>query len=118
MRSKRSHEGYLLMDNRVSQGIPDELVVKVGMPVGSGRGMFEAPTYTCSHCCTVVILNPLRNRERAYCRKCDHYICDKCGIALAATGDCHTFKQLVEEIQEAAVKQETQERQGNIILSS
>jgi hypothetical protein len=31
MGSLRSHEGYYMMDHRVSPGVPDELVVKQGL---------------------------------------------------------------------------------------
>lgn len=95
MKSKRSHEGYLFIDHRGGPGMP-------GIPL-----FMEAPTITCSHCQTVFIVNPLRNRERAYCSKCDHYICDKCGKARAESGgECKTFKQIIDEVQEAAVKAE------------
>lgn len=106
MKSKRRHEGYLLIDNRNNEGVSEELIhsMGAGLPVGCGRGMFEAPTVTCSHCQVIVIINPDRQRERAYCRKCDHYICDNCGAALALTGVCKTFKQLIDETLEAAEK--------------
>lgn len=101
--SKRSHEGYLLVDNRGGPGISDEAMLQQGLPVGSGRGVFEAPTYTCSHCQTVVIINPLRSRERSYCPKCDHYLCDNCGAVRALNGgQCRTFRQIIEETQERA----------------
>jgi hypothetical protein len=103
MTSKRSQEGYLLLDNRNTPGVPDDLLP--GMPAGAGRGLFEAPTYTCSHCQTVVILNPLRNRDRPYCASCDHYICDRCKcIQVASGGTCKSFKQVIDEVQEAADK--------------
>ena len=63
MSSKRSQEGYLMIDHSASPGVPDA----EGMPVRSGQGMFEAPTVTCNHCQTVVVVNPMRNRERAWC---------------------------------------------------
>jgi len=97
MKSKRSHEGYLMI-HHAGPPLPDEFCR--GLPLGAGRGLFEAPTYTCSHCQRIVILNQLRNRERAYCRKCDHYICDACGAAAAQTGICRPFKQIIEEAQE------------------
>ena len=114
MSSKRSHEGYLLIDSRFTPGFSDLEAIAAGLPVGAGRGVFEAPTYTCSHCQYVVVINPARNRERAHCRKCDHYICDACGAALALSGICRTFKQVIYEIQERADKAP---QQGNIILS-
>jgi hypothetical protein len=106
MHSKRSHEGYLMIDNRESPGVSDEALRAMGpaLPPGAGRGMFEAPTITCSHCQTVLIVNPLRTRERAYCAKCDHYICDGCGTVLAASGVCRPFAQIIAETQEAAMK--------------
>lgn len=103
MPSLRRHEGYLMIDNRAGGTVPDEIVTLAGMPVGSGRGLFEAPTYTCSHCQVVVVLNPIRTRERAYCPKCDHNICDGCGAARAANGGaCKPFKQVLDEVEEAA----------------
>jgi hypothetical protein len=104
MSSKFSKEGYLSIDHRDSPGLPDEAVHRAGLPPGAGRGVFECPTYTCTHCCTVVILNPVRRRDRAYCAKCDRYICDACGAAMAASGVCKPFAQIVEEVQEAACK--------------
>jgi len=105
MPSKRSHEGYLLIDHRGGPGMDDSVAVTAGLPVGAGRGCFEAPTITCSHCQVVVVLNPLRNRERAYCTSCDHYLCDHCGAIRAANGGrCKTFRQLIEEVQETADK--------------
>lgn len=106
MRSQRSKEGWLLLDNRESPGVSDDLLrtVSPGLPPGAGRGLFEAPTITCSHCQTVVVLNPLRTRDRAYCQKCDHYLCDGCGAALAASGVCTPFVQVIEEAQEQAAK--------------
>jgi hypothetical protein len=116
MTSKRSHEGVILIDSRFTPGVPDEMMVMAGLPVGAGRGLFEAPTYTCSHCQHVVIMNPLRTRERGYCKGCDHYLCDGCGAARAALGGkCLTFKQIIEEEQERAA---LAEQRGSLILSA
>jgi hypothetical protein len=103
MPSLRNHEGHLLVDHRDSPGITEQAAVAAGMPVGVCRGMQEMPTYTCSHCCAVVVLNPLRTRPREYCPKCDHYICDKCAaIRVAKGGDyCKTYKQFIDEVQNA-----------------
>lgn len=87
--SLRSHEGYLLIDHRATL---------------TGQGaLFEAPTYTCSHCGTVVVINPARTRERPYCRKCDHRICDACEQVRVATGECRTLNQIIDDLQDAAV---------------
>jgi hypothetical protein len=97
MKSLRNHEGYFLLDHRATSAVPDELVIAAGLPAGAGRGLFEAPTYTCRHCQAVVVMNPNRSRERAYCRGCDHLICDGCGAERARTGECKTFNQKVDE---------------------
>lgn len=106
MKTKRNNEGYLLMDHRNSPGVSDERSLKAGLPAGSGMGFAELSTFTCSHCQVVVVLNPLRTRERGYCPKCDHYVCDRCNAVRVATGECKTFKQIIEEVREAAAKNE------------
>lgn len=107
MNSKRSHEGYLLIDHSGSPGIgaAEIALMSPELPTNIGRSKFEAPTYTCSHCQTVVILNPLRQRERGHCRKCDHYVCDACNVIRIATGECKTFNQIIEEVQETVMLQ-------------
>jgi hypothetical protein len=100
--SKRSKEGYLMIDHRATEGVADEVIVKDGLPVGAGRGLFESPTYTCSHCQYVVVMNPLRTREREYCRGCDSYICDGCGLLKKQGAPCKTYAQVVDEYLEAA----------------
>lgn len=99
MHSKRSLEGYLLVDHRAGYGLGPR-----GTPMGHGS-VFEAGIVTCSHCQRGVIVNPLRTRDRAYCPKCDHYICDQCEAArVASGGECRPFKQIVDEVQEAAIR--------------
>jgi hypothetical protein len=116
MSSLRRHEGYLLVDNRDNPGLPEEVAHAMApdLPPHFLSGLFEAPTVTCSHCQTVVVLNPDRQRERPFCRKCNHYICDACGIALAQTQECKPWIAVIEEVQEAAVRQ--QQSGGGIIL--
>lgn len=85
------HEGYLMVDHRASPGIP-------GDPLRGEGKLFETKTNHCNHCGTVVIMNPLRKRERAYCSKCDMYICDNCGIAMKMPDYAHrTFRQSIDE---------------------
>jgi hypothetical protein len=101
--SKRALEGYLLVDHSAAPGVAREIATGNGNapPVAAGR-TFEAPTITCSHCQRVVIVNPLRTRERAYCPKCDHYICDECEARRVAMGGaCKTFKQVMDEVDQA-----------------
>lgn len=99
MKSHRSHEGYLMIDHRASPGLPDDIARKTGLdPAQTREGkLFETPTLTCSHCKCSVVKNPLRQRERAYCRKCDHYICDYCAMAADKPDYSHTpFDKIID----------------------
>ncbi len=105
MSSKRSQEGSLLIDHRYSPGITPKMARFANLPVGSGNGVFETPTFTCSHCQRVVIMNPARTRSRGYCRKCDHYVCDGCEAKRVASGGvCYTYKQFMDDICEKIVR--------------
>lgn len=84
-----SHEGYLLNDNSATLGM---------------GGRVEFATLTCSHCQTIMVKNPLRTRERTFCKGCNHYICDSCSAIMQQTHKCKTFKQLIDEVQEAEVR--------------
>jgi hypothetical protein len=95
--------GYLLIDHRESPGLNPEEAHKSGldgMPVGKGQ-VFEADVVLCNHCQAGVILNPLRTRDRHHCPKCNRYICDLCGAAMAATGVCLTIDKLFDYVQDA-----------------
>ena len=74
------HEGYLLIDHRASPGVPDAIAVKTGFdPKQLREGkILESATTKCAHCLCVVIKHPMRIRERAFCQKCNQYICDWC----------------------------------------
>jgi len=106
MKTKRSHEGYLMIDHRAGDGISQEIARKTGAVAVPGGSLFESAVITCSHCQRGVILNPDRSRSRGYCPKCDHYICDACETVRVATGVCRPFKQIMDEVQNAALKQE------------
>ena len=100
-RSKRSHEGVVVLDNRDSPGISSELTHNTNLPPGTGQGFAELPTFTCSHCQHVVVMNSARTRSRGYCRKCDHYICDACEAEKVLSGGvCVTYKQKLDVLQE------------------
>jgi uncharacterized paraquat-inducible protein A len=71
--SLKSKSGYYSADNRVSGGQHIEIDVQ-----------------TCAHCNKAVFLNPLRERERGYCKRCDHYTCDKCAY------ECTPFQQTID----------------------
>lgn len=105
MSSKRSKEGYLMIDHRATEPVSDEVMMAHGLPVGAGKGLFETPTYTCSHCQYVVVMNPLRTREREYCRGCDSYICDGCGELKKNGAPCKTYAQKIDEFLNSAEKQ-------------
>ena len=109
MNSKRRHEGYLLIDHRGSPGISVDEARKAGLPVPAcpAGQLYESATITCTHCNMVVILNPQRTRERGYCAKCDHYICDKVECRVA----CIPFKRILE-----VIDHETHRKGGPIIV--
>jgi hypothetical protein len=88
--SKKSQEGYLLIDNRESPGITrDEAIRMHGAAIPIGKGIkLETSTYTCSKCQMVIVVNPNRVRERGYCRKCDHDVCDRCALELKLNHVC------------------------------
>ena len=56
------------------------------------RGVQEMHTLTCCHCNRVVVLNPARVRERHWCFRCDHYVCD----AQYCIENCNPFQQTIE----------------------
>jgi hypothetical protein len=119
MKSKRSHEGYLLIDNRNAPGLTLEEAAKLGkahVPGLAGEALVEGATITCHHCQRVLFINRQRVRARAYCPKCDHYICDWCELERARTGGaCRPMKQILDEQQEKAARDEQRARLGLIL---
>lgn len=81
---------FLMIDNRMT-----------------GGGLIEADTYTCSHCQRVVVVNPQRTRERGFCRKCDHTICDECVATMHLTLTCVPIAKVFDELQEGALRGQT-----------
>jgi len=106
MQTKRNHEGVILIDHRESPGIAPELIQRIGLPIGAGRGLFESPTFTCNHCNHIVIMNAARTRSRGYCGKCDHYICDQCEVKRVKTGICYTYEAFQDDVMEKTLKDE------------
>lgn len=94
MKSKRSLEGVLLIDNRVGPRVPSV----AGIPEIPAGATFESATITCSHCHAIVVLNPDRSRPRHYCAKCDHYVCDGCAVL----GECRPLNQVFDALQTQA----------------
>lgn len=94
------HEGYLMLDHRASPGFTPDEAKRLGYAPGltSEGKLFETKTNHCTHCGTVVILNPLRERERAHCNACNKDICDNCGIEMKMPFYVHkTYKEKLEE---------------------
>lgn len=93
-----------MIDHRNADGLSNDEAQKTGaMPVGAGT-MFEAPIATCSHCQRGIVMNPLRTRDRAYCPGCDRYICDECALVRKLSGVCKTFKQVMDDEAERALR--------------
>lgn len=82
--------GYLFIDNRQAPPEP-------GVP-----RFLEADTRTCGHCHAVVVMNPLRSRPRTFCKKCDHYVCDRCAPAVELLSECHDIERLIDKTFERA----------------
>jgi len=91
-------EGELLIDHRNSPGVPQELLAN--LPPGAGRGIYEGPIYTCSHCQAgvTVIVTAFGGREKRHlCGGCGKVVCASCAEEKARTGVCKTFDQKVDE---------------------
>lgn len=99
MSSLRRHEGVLVVDHRNSPGIREADLTPALRARGfsATQGLVEAPTLRCCHCGTIVILNPDRTRERHYCARCDHYVCDQPGCITTCTPFTQTVDQAVEQ---------------------
>jgi len=106
-KSLRDLEGYYMTDHRHAAPVPEDLLHRSGLPPAAGRGLFEAPTYTCKHCQRIVVMNPDRSRERTFCRGCNHLICDECAAVKAVTLRCKTFDQVLDEQITAALLQQS-----------
>lgn len=114
MNWERSREGYLMIDHRVSPGLPEDIARWTGLdPKHCGEGkLLEAATLTCAHCKTVVVKNPLRVRERARCFKCNHYVCDNCYAEMQMPGYNHLPFEALVEIEQRAVQKGVQQFLG------
>lgn len=97
MSSLMRHEGWLLIDHRASPGIPAEIARQIGYDpttVAEGK-LLEAATLSCKHCGGAWIKNTNRIRPRAYCKQCDHYICDGCDQVRVQPAYVHRCKEEV-----------------------
>ena len=102
---KMKQGGYLIVDHRAGPGLPRDVTDKFGMlPLPNDR-LTEADTFTCSHCPRIVVRNPERVRPRAYCPKCDGYVCDFCEAERVAAGYvCNLTERRADEYFESVVK--------------
>lgn len=105
--------GELMIDHRASPGIPAAQARQMGYhpaQVGEGR-LFEAATLMCNHCQQILVVNPLRTRERSYCMQCaGAYICDLCDAERRKSDYVHLpFKKIVDLV---AAGKATVERLG------
>jgi len=100
-----SGAGELTIDHSNSPELPAGL---------GGRALFEAETYTCTHCNAVVVMNPARIRERYKCRGCNHHICDGCAAERTAGAPCKTIAQKIDELAAEAERVSS----GGILLPS
>ena len=103
MPSLKRFEGYLSIDHRFSPGVTADVARANGFDprqLASGQHM-ECATLFCKHCGGTWAKNVFRSRERAYCAKCDHYICDVCDSKRHAADYVHfnvdTLKDMVQE---------------------
>lgn len=101
MFSKRSREGEILIDHRMSPGLTPADVRGFDVPaVGKGE-LYESAVFCCSHCQCAVIVNPQRTRERGWCQKCDQYLCDDCSELMAVTLECRPYAKVLDDLQDA-----------------
>lgn len=97
--------GYLVIDHTNSPGVTPADVAHIPGAVSVGEGQtLERDFMTCSHCERVIVLNPLRTRDRGYCQKCHAYVCDGCEDIRAATGACVPMKQVLDHAATVAEK--------------
>lgn len=111
MASLKRHEGVLMVDHSASPGLTEAEALACGYNhdhhMLRGGKVFEAATLTCKHCKTPYIKNPLRTRPRAYCKPCDHYICDFCDFERSQPDYDHmSFEKKAELILNAAEHQQ------------
>lgn len=105
MSTLKQHAGYLVIDHTNSPGLTPADVAHVPNAVAVPGGKFlERDVLRCTHCERAIVLNPLRIRDRGYCPKCDHYVCDGCETIRVKTGECVPMRKLVDQAQEVVEK--------------
>lgn len=103
----RFEGGTIIVDHSSSPGLPEDIAREAGYdPKFCSEGkVFEAATLTCAHCKTSLVKNHFRIRERAFCQKCNHYICDFCHAKTTEALYSHLpFEKLAETVIREAEK--------------
>lgn len=97
--SKRRLEGYLMIDHRLT-GAPGP-----AMNGGKRHGLYESSVVTCIHCQRQVVLRPDRTRERAWCFKCDRYLCDACGFLMKSNPCPGSYNSYLDRLQTQLIRE-------------
>ena len=104
MKHSKLSKGYLVIDHSFSPGLTPEENAAAGRPPEAANGMYEADIIVCNHCPRVLILNPLRQRERGWCSYCDRYLCDNCATTFGIDKQCRNYMAQVDAYQEEQFK--------------
>ena len=108
--TKRSHEGWLLIDHTASPGTGGLYAQAIrkdkDIPIVPEGKRLEVSIITCAHCQRGVILNPQRSHDREWCWGCNHYLCDGCGLIRKIDGMCRSMKALMDKLQEQIFQKE------------
>ncbi len=108
--TKRSQEGYLLIDHTASPGTgslaANRFVARKDVPIVPEGTKLEASIITCAHCQRGVILNPQRSHAREWCWGCNHYLCDNCALVRKIDGQCRSMRDLLNKLQERFFQKE------------
>jgi hypothetical protein len=97
--SNRSLEGEILIDHRDSPGMTP---AQAGSWLAvAGGTAYESAIYTCGHCRFMVVIEPKRTRQRAWCGACAQYLCDDCEGIRHVTLRCHSAAQRRDQCLEA-----------------
>jgi hypothetical protein len=102
----------LIIDHRDSPGVtPADLahIPGAGVLAVPGGTFHESDILGCSHCQGRCYKNHDRVRDRGYCSKCDHYVCDRCEAIRVRTGECVPFAKILDVVQNLAEKYEGRE---------
>ena len=105
MVSKFSQQGEILIDHSDSPGLTPEWAAANGVtgPIVAGGKKYESGTKMCSHCGSHVLMHPMRSRPREWCRPCDAFLCEPCGLErkLNPSAPHRSYRQVLGELFDA-----------------